>query len=614
MFLVVSAHSALGQDIDSVQRLESATVVAIEDHTTSNHMLSLNAMGLSELLLTEYGINIRRNSASGLSTLNYRGFSPGQTRITWNGLPINNPMNGQADLSLMPFFLIDGISLGMSSGTGKNSAFNSTVGGEMKMSSYVPYWMGNQTTFLGGIGRFGSYTSGVDAQYKIVKNIYGRSKAYISLADNNYPYYDVTGNSLRLPNAGAKLYAVMQDIQSDKFKASVWAQMADRNIPPTILEGKSFKNQKDKHVRGVVEYKPFKKRTGVKFKYGFALESIDYSDPIADIKSDNVSFNQFLTFQKDIITGKNSYLISGLDIQNSIAKTSTYGKVNPQTISTFRNVWYHSDKRKESAAGIRISTRGTEIPSVLPSLRYTFRQDVKGKDSNTIAWATHSVSYERGLRFPTLNDLYWVPGGNTKLRPEISEKVNLAGSLIIKEIRAKYEVFGALINSQIQWLPGQSGIFEATQRPNAYSANFGANLSIGSVPAVSFSREVKKFEWRLLYTFTRSFAEVRDPIWQRIYIPEHQASLKCGYTLKKFYTGLVMTYMSKRYLTTTNDDWLAPAFYMDLVMTYKWKDFSATIRGNNILGAEYYLLAYRPMPMNDYKILFTYKIHSKNDK
>src|SRR6201993_4478738 len=78
------------------------------DSTTQSTFLTSN---LSQLLIQQNATLVKAYSPGNIATLSIRGSTAQQTAVIWNGMNINNPMLGQADISLLPVGFFNSISL-----------------------------------------------------------------------------------------------------------------------------------------------------------------------------------------------------------------------------------------------------------------------------------------------------------------------------------------------------------------------------------------------------------------------------------------------------------------------------------------------------------------------
>ena len=75
---------------------------------------------LAELLTDYTAIYVKSLGMGALSTASFRGASPSQTRVNWNGINITPPMSGTFDFSQIPVFFTDNVNLYYGSSHVKN--------------------------------------------------------------------------------------------------------------------------------------------------------------------------------------------------------------------------------------------------------------------------------------------------------------------------------------------------------------------------------------------------------------------------------------------------------------------------------------------------------------
>lgn len=91
-------------------------------------------MNLPDVLNREAGVRVRQYGGLGsYSTLSLRGTNPNQTKIYWNGVPINNSMGGEINLADLPFDNLEKIEIYKS---GTPAGFSgSSIGGSINLVS-----------------------------------------------------------------------------------------------------------------------------------------------------------------------------------------------------------------------------------------------------------------------------------------------------------------------------------------------------------------------------------------------------------------------------------------------------------------------------------------------
>ena len=140
LFVLVSCGSALmaqGQGgvsrpdtVDSAIQLKSVSIQKPLERPFYQTSLDLDPAApssLSTVLQSEPGVAIKANGAGGLSTLSIGGFGGNHTALMWNGVNLQNTMNGFADLRTIPTFLFSEIDL-------QTSAMASPGGGGFSIS------------------------------------------------------------------------------------------------------------------------------------------------------------------------------------------------------------------------------------------------------------------------------------------------------------------------------------------------------------------------------------------------------------------------------------------------------------------------------------------------
>ncbi len=588
---------ALAQD--TVVVLPESTIrPAQEYHQQSIHQFSLNGSTISDLLFTEFGMNVRSNAALGLSTLNYRGFGPEQTRITWNGMPLNNPMNGQIDLALIPVFFIDNASFEDNS---SSTRFSSPVGGELNLTTSAQTHMDSVVWELNpfvGAGSFASVDAGIDFTYFHGK-IASRTRTFYSAAQNNYPYFPYGLQSLdrkRLEHAQVNCLGLIQDLRFGRNQLSVWVQDVQRDLPPTLLESVSEKHQSDRHLRVVLNRLDTNHLGAVSTSVGFSKEELLYTDGITHVNSENMVNSGYVSAQQEILLRDHWKYVYGIDGQMDGAYTTVYGKIDPLLLITLRQFAIYNRSRLKLTAGAKVVGRSFDNIHLSPSSEVKFR------------WTpllSTSVSYDRGIRFPTLNNLYWIPGGNQNIGIEKSDNMSIKAVVLNKYFKTTVSIFGARIYDRIQWLPDESGLFAVSQEKGAVSANYGSNVQVKGL--------IHRFrvEWSFNYNYIRSLRDINASSVQNIFVPIHQAGGRIGINMKQVYLGITQSVISERFTTTTNDEWMDMYTLTDLIVSISKSNWKASARISNLFDEYYEMLPFRPMPMRAININFQYHISKK---
>ena len=253
---------------------------------------------------------------------------------------------------------------------------------------------------------------------------------------------------------------------------------------------------------------------------------------------------------------------------------------------------------------VREELFGKEWTPIIPAF---FVDGVISKVGNVTAKA----SISRNFRFPTLNDLYFLPGGNPNLRKESGWTYDAGFSFAIgKEgiykLSGSANWFDSYINDWILWLPTTKGFFSPRniKDVHAYGVEMQANL------VVALSKD-----WQLsldgTYSWTPSINQ-GEPISaadqsigkQLPYVPEFSSTITGRISWRSWSFLYKWCYYSERFTMSSNDITLTgklPEYFMSNItleksFSFRWADLSLKGTINNLFNEEYLSVLSRPMP------------------
>ena len=253
------------------------------------------------------------------------------------------------------------------------------------------------------------------------------------------------------------------------------------------------------------------------------------------------------------------------------------------------------------------------IVPITPYFGFDFRM-IKGKD------LIFKGNIARNYHYPTLNDLFWQPGGNPDLKPEdgLSYEFGLEYDIQGNKhgIKTELTVFRSDITDWIIWIPTNRGYWEPR--------NIERVLSRGIEFSMGFQGTFGRLGYRVAgaYAYTRS-TNYGDPLtWgdesygkQLVYTPLHSGNLLVNLNLKGFYITYQHNSYSERYTTSSNDitrrDWLYPYFMNDITLGKEFRAnkvaINAELRIYNLFDETYHSVLYRPMPGRNYLLAIMIK-------
>ena len=272
--------------------------------------------------------------------------------------------------------------------------------------------------------------------------------------------------------------------------------------------------------------------------------------------------------------------------------------------------WMPADRLGLSFA-LREEMFGSEWTPVIPAF---FADYTISKRGNVVAKASVSRNY----RFPSLNDLYFLPGGNPDLKKEHGFTYDAGLSFAVgKEgvysLSGEATWFDSYIDDWIVWLPTFKGFWTPMniKEVHAYGVELKGDLN------VQLARN-----WQLgidgTFSWTPSINH-GDPVdWadeaigkQLVYVPEYSAAVTGRLAYKSWRFLYKWCYYSERFTTSNNDvktkiGRVLPYFMSDVslekLFSFRWGDFSVKVAVKNLLDEEYETVLSRPMPRMNYEI------------
>jgi vitamin B12 transporter len=560
---------------------------------------SINALG--DALQRIGSVYIRSYGNGMLNGITLRGFGPDRTSVLWNGINVNSAGLGLSDMNLMPGAFFNSIKL--VEGSNSTQYGNGAQGGSLLME-YKPNF--NNRFNLQVQQEFGSFfTWNTHAQLNYgTKKIQGRSAISRNSSDNNFTYTDkaTIGFPLReTVNGNFISYQAIQDLffkfnRNWSLSLHGWYTYTDRKIPPSMGAVNNHARQFDQSLRLMASLRKTIRFHGIKMQVAYLQDQLHFqTDGLKD--SSTIHSGQFQA-QHSFSRSNLFVLMSGGNLTLNYSDYKFY--VNPVTeirgnIFVMANLAFRNKKNNtyiKFSGGIRqqFSTHYTSYPSVH-----------LGLDHPLIATEKNQLEYKIGIstayRMPTLNDLYWVPGGNPNLKPEYSWNVENSWNYTHQQKNWNIHFnllgyFGRTLH-WIQWVPAALGYWAPQNITEVQSAGFEAGTK--------FLYEKKK--WNFLINATYNFnhtTDVNNGFTQLIYVPQHGIKGNMELVWNRISLSIQPLFYSKRYTLSDNTQFIPACFLLNLQAGYQLQLKSCTLgfnfRLNNLTNADYQMILNRPMP------------------
>lgn len=597
-------------------------------------------MSLSDLLSENSLVFIKSRGRGGLATASFRGTSPSHTLLSWNGMPVNDPATGMADLSLLPVFVMDHLVLhhGNASVASRAGGF----GGSIMTGNSADWDNKREIVYTQGVGSFRSFEEYLRAGLGN-ENMQYRVRAYHLQSANNYTFInrgvahwdedELTHPLDTMSHADYRTYGILQEFYykpaaNQQLSVRWWSQWADRGIPRNISyqgpDGAMINRQEDRDHRLVAEYRLFTDRGKLLLRPAFASKKMLYflENQLsgADLQAAIYSKDRQKSFMNHLYY--RHFFSESFSMDNSLDMMHQQVHSNDTVMKT----GYEKDRLLLSyALAVRKSFWDRLNLNFMLRSEWTANEDAYVVPFLGVDYQLHDsqslvlfANLARNYRMPGLNDLYWQPGGNPDLLPEdgLSFEMGMRFAHNIKEynLHADVAFYNSDISNRIIWIPGS----HASWTP----MNVSRVLSRGVEAKVSLKGSISKVSYRFSggYAFTRAINYGDPDVWgadsygkQLVYVPQHSGNFLLHFAWRNWHAGWQYNAYSERFTTSTNDvsrrDWLYPYFMNDISLGKSFEinrlHVSLELNVHNLFNETYHTVLYQPMPGRNYMVFAT---------
>ena len=611
------------------------------------------ALSMADVLTFNTSIFVKNYGRATLSTVSFRGTSPSHTQVSWNGMKINSPMLGMTDFSMIPSFFVDDASL--LHGTSSVNETGGGLGGAVKLATKPADNRGFGLQYIQGVGSFKTFD-------EFLRLTYGNdhwqvsTRAVYSSSPNDYKYrnhdkkenvYDEDMNiadqyyPVERNRSGAyKDLHILQEVyyntgKGDRIGLNAWYINSNRELAMLTVDhgdDTDFDNrQREQTFRGVVSWDHLRDgwKMGAKAGYIHTWMAYDYKRDVGNgimavmtrsrsrintiygqadgeysignkwLFTANVSLHQHIVVSEDknIVRQDGNKAIVG------------YKKGRPEVSASVSAKW-----RPTESIGVSLVVReemfGKEWTPIIPAL---FVDGVVSRAGNIVAKASISRNY----RFPTLNDLYFLPGGNPDLRSESGWTYDAGLSFAVGReglysLSGSATWFESYISDWIIWLPTPKGFFSPDNIKDVHAYGIETKADLDITLAKDWHLGIDgTFSW----TPSVNIGEPRTPADKSVgkqlpYVPELSSSVTGLVTWRKWSFLYKWCYYSVRYTMSSNDISLSgklPPYFMsnislERVISLRWADISLKGTVNNLFNEEYLSVLSRPMPGINFEV------------
>lgn len=561
------------------------------------------SLNTTDELMSAASIYIKNYGAASLSTITFRGANAAQTRNSIQGVNINSTSTGLLDYAIVPTFLFTHSQIQYGS--------QSALTGSGSIGGNIDWSIQNDTSkklgclLLTHIGSFGQYTNSVKVEHKIKQSTIS-VQPYFTIQENNYTYWNNTVNGKikeKVSNAGLNQKGIFIQHESYRKKGNTsvwfWYQQADRGIISTI-NTPSDATQYDRWIKGGLTHTILGKRSKHLIRLAGQEDYFTYYSELNSIDSKIKPKQYTADYEWYYKSGNKLQWISGVQYigQWSSSKNYTSYTINQQRYGIFISAIWKPLKKLQIQPALRQEYQQTWLPLV-PSI---------GVQYDWLSYLTIRSKWSRVYRVPTLNDLYWNPGGNQHLKAEQGwqGEVGFTFQKKIQSWNIQSEITGFLgeISNWILWAP-TAGFWTSSNVRGVTTK--GVEISVGI--------QKKWNEWTLGVgnefsynsTINTKVESGNESILnkQLIYTPPYRNTSFFHILHKGFRFSIQEQYTSWRFTTSDNSQFLDAFYITNLALSKKWlinkKTLSTEVGVYNVFNKNYELMAGRPLPLRNYQ-------------
>ena len=580
---------------------------------------------LGALLSSFSPVFIKSYGKGSIASASFRGTSASHTQVLWNGFSINSPMLGQVDFSYVPESFFDEVRLIFGGGT--LSEQSGALGGTVLLNNFNETGNKPFVHFNQSVGSFGTYNTAAGFHVKKGKFVSSTALSF-QTAENNFKYYNngiipsewMTQKDAQYLNTGFQQHLSFSINSNNTLDIITWNQWNNRNIPPIMTNvqkgGNRQEYQDDFFSRNIIAWNWHKGKHAIDAKFGYFYEyqhyflktTTDNLLVVTLINSKNkTSGYYFKSLYSKEING-NWKLKAGIDFMRNVVKSNNYRGCKLRNTFSLKT---EAEKQFFGRMILNFLVRGDVTDGyLLPLMPFVGINYKLLKNRYLFVRGTVSKNYH----LPTLNDLYWYPGGNSDLIPEDATSFDV-GVNYLKTINEKVTLnfdvsaYYTLINNWIQW------------KPSDYRFWMPENIGFVKARGVEFSSQLNgkagglKYRLSLKYAFTKTTDESEKALKQGyagrqlIYVPVHHGNFFAFFAYKSWSLNWLAVFTGKRNTTTDpQNDYsnILPSYVLNNLkigkkVKLKSVELSTYFKVDNLFNIQYQAVLWRAMPGRSYE-------------
>lgn len=562
---------------------------------------SLKQQAWSSQTLTDWlqmeGVGVVRGYGNGLlQTMSVRGTNAQNNPILWNGFPLASPFNATPDLSQIPLFLLQP--------TLVKGANATTWGSGNAGSSLLLQTSFKDSNSLHFVQQFGSFAqTNTNLSFHFQKHSHALNAHFYNFsAKNNFPFanYTLAAKPIqRLSHARTHLSGFLLNYQfvhkKHILRLHLWNFENFRQLPPLMTQSLSKQIQQDFSIKGVISWNYYHRRLQTAFSTACFFDELHYEDSLIFLFSRYKSYQVFADAHAKYHL--NDKISANLQIQyQAVVPKAEGASLNLPNLwmRAHANLFFVSSMLKNTFF-LSFGNRTEQLPTLwMPLIPYL------SIEQKLLKYFTIKSHISKTFRYPTLNDLYWQPGGNPNLQPESGFQAEATLNFQRPKSYAALTYYYAKYENLIVWLP-QQAIWTAQNLNQTLHRGWEYILKTSPVmnKKLKIQMETSGFYGIAILNKARF---PKDDAFQKqlIYQPLYRISAQITLLYKTWFLHYAHLINGKMYITSDNSEFI-PDFQIANIFLSKafvWKKhrIKVSLQVKNLWNEVYETVVLRPMP------------------
>ncbi len=638
LFLVITIKTKSQFIYDTLQLNELEIISSIDDINSTIKKTTIDSIARKELKLSNIGellasytpVFVKSYGKGSLATVSFRGTGASHTKVLWEGFDINSPMLGQTDFSLLPGIFFDEVELYY--GGSSLSKSSGALGGSVVLKSNGIHQIKNPVIIEQTIGSFSTYQSSIGINLKKSK-LYSGTRIFRQSSKNNFKYYNnailPTGQEMTQKNADFVNIGFTQQFSyqlnsKQNLTFITWNQWNNRNIPTIMANIEKGGNQEewqdDFFSKNILKWEL--NSTGINWKvvgayfydnmsyYLKTSNSLNTEISIIDSQNKIESYSLKANMSSEISNGL--IIKTGIKLVHEKVNSNNYIDIKKRSlVDAFVSAKKKLSHKFTAQALIRSEVSDIEFTPIMPMIGINYKP-INSTDLHL------RLVLSRNQNNPSLNDLYWYPGGNEELLPEISLDSELGIDYLFhintNNIAVSSSIYASSVKNWIMWRRGDYTYLSPENIANVFAR--GIDLSVKT------NGNIKFFTYSLFceYAYTRSTNNSQEAKrngtlnTQLLYVPIHSlvGYLNLGY--RRFSATWNISYTGERNTSLNTDDYFkVPSYLLNNVsigksLNIKNSDIYIRFKVINLFDIDYQEVLWRAMPGRNYEFSLSVKL------